>query len=204
MDPKEFGMIDRYIKRQRKEVVLDIGSNVGEFSEYYSSKFTHVHAFEPVSTTFNILEKNMSVYDNVSVYNVAIGDTASSVDITNLKGHSSRNKIHDKSGKRWLEERIEQRKLDQSDWTIETVQQRTIDSYNFENVDLIKIDTEGYVLPIINGMLETIKRCNPFLYIELHEKTNHSDECFSILQDLSYQRQPVDRLNNLFYKGAYG
>lgn len=204
MESKEFGIVDRYIKRQRKEVVLDIGSNVGEFSEYYSSKFTHVHAFEPVSTTFNILEKNMSVYDNVSVYNVAIGDTISNIDITNLKGHSSRNKIHDESGKKWLKERIEERQLEQFDWKIETVQQRTIDSYNFENVDLIKIDTEGYVLPVINGMLETIKRCSPFLYIELNEKTNHSDECFSILQNLSYQRQPVNPLNNLFYKGTYG
>ena len=204
MDSKEFGIIDRYIKRQRKEVVLDIGANVGEFSEYYSSKFMHVHAFEPVSTTFENLEKNMSSYDNVSVYNVAIGDTISNVDIVNLKGHSTRNKIQDERGKDWLAERIEKRNLDHSDWKIETIQQFTIDSYSFENVDLIKIDTEGYILPIINGMLDTIKRCSPFLYIELHEKTNHSDECFSILQNLSYQKHPVDRLNNLFYKGEHG
>ena len=55
----------------------------------------------------------MSVYDNVSVYNVAIGDTISNIDITNLKGHSSRNKIHDESGKKWLKERIEERQLEQ-------------------------------------------------------------------------------------------
>ena len=204
MDSKEFGAIDRYIKRQRKHVALDIGANIGCFSEYYSSKFVDVHAFEPVSSTFNILEKNMSVYDNVSVHNVAIGDTESKVDIVDLKGHSTRNMIQDDRGKNWLEDRIKGRNLDSSAWKIETVQQRTIDSYNFENVDLIKIDTEGYILPIINGMLETIERCSPFLYIELNEKTNHKDECFSILEKFSYQKHPVDRLNNLFYKGAYG
>jgi FkbM family methyltransferase len=51
-----------------------------------------------------------------------------------------------------------------------TIQIRSIDSYNFDNIDLIKIDTQGHELPIIKGAIKTIKRCKPWLCFELGDK----------------------------------
>jgi FkbM family methyltransferase len=47
---------------------------------------------------------------------------------------------------------------------------RTIDSYNFEDVDAIKIDVEGSELFVIQGADATIKRCRPSVQVEIVPK----------------------------------
>ena len=47
---------------------------------------------------------------------------------------------------------------------------RTIDSYNFQDVDAIKIDVEGSELFVMEGALETIKRCRPAVQVEIVPK----------------------------------
>jgi FkbM family methyltransferase len=47
---------------------------------------------------------------------------------------------------------------------------RTIDSYNFEDVDAIKIDVEGSELFVIEGADATIKRCRPSVQVEIVPK----------------------------------
>lgn len=41
-----------------------------------------------------------------------------------------------------------------------------LDSFDFDDVDLIKIDTDGYEMKIVQGAINTIKRCWPMLIIE--------------------------------------
>jgi FkbM family methyltransferase len=47
---------------------------------------------------------------------------------------------------------------------------RTIDSYNFEDVDAIKIDVEGSELLVIQGAKDTIDRCRPSVQVEIVPK----------------------------------
>jgi FkbM family methyltransferase len=47
---------------------------------------------------------------------------------------------------------------------------RTIDSYNFEDVDAIKIDVEGSELYVIEGAKDTIDRCRPSVQVEIVPK----------------------------------
>jgi FkbM family methyltransferase len=47
---------------------------------------------------------------------------------------------------------------------------RTIDSYNFQEVDAIKIDVEGSELFVIEGSRETIDRCRPSVQVEIVPK----------------------------------
>lgn len=44
---------------------------------------------------------------------------------------------------------------------------RTIDSYNFDDVDAIKIDVEGSELFVIEGAEQTIDRCRPSVQVEI-------------------------------------
>lgn len=50
------------------------------------------------------------------------------------------------------------------------VQKRTIDSYNFNDVDAIKIDVEGSELLVIHGAKDTIDRCRPSVQVEIVPK----------------------------------
>jgi len=47
---------------------------------------------------------------------------------------------------------------------------RTIDSYNFNDVDAIKIDVEGSELWVIEGAKDTIDRCRPSVQVEIVPK----------------------------------
>jgi hypothetical protein len=53
---------------------------------------------------------------------------------------------------------------------IVNVPARTIDSYNFEDVDAIKIDVEGSELFVIHGAQNTIDRCRPSVQVEIVPK----------------------------------
>ena len=50
------------------------------------------------------------------------------------------------------------------------VPKRTIDSYNFDDVDAIKIDVEGSELLVIEGAKDTIDRCRPSVQVEIVPK----------------------------------
>ena len=43
---------------------------------------------------------------------------------------------------------------------------KTLDSFEFDRVDIIKIDAEGYELPVLQGAKETILRNRPWVQIE--------------------------------------
>ena len=47
---------------------------------------------------------------------------------------------------------------------------RTLDSYNFEVVDCIKIDVEGSELLVMQGAKDTIERCRPSVQVEIVPK----------------------------------
>src|SRR5208283_4934001 len=42
----------------------------------------------------------------------------------------------------------------------------TIDRFDFQRVDLLKIDAEGMVMEILDGAERTIQRCRPIMFVE--------------------------------------
>jgi len=52
---------------------------------------------------------------------------------------------------------------------------RTLDSFNFTEVDLIKIDCEGYEVPILNGAKETVLCNRPMMIVEQQDHEYQQD-----------------------------
>src|SRR6266568_3035020 len=50
------------------------------------------------------------------------------------------------------------------------VEVRTLDSFEFSDVAMIKIDVEGHEEAVVAGAEETIRRCRPSLLIESEER----------------------------------
>jgi hypothetical protein len=46
------------------------------------------------------------------------------------------------------------------------IEVRTLDSYQFSDVDIIKIDVEGMEVPLLQGAEQTIRRNRPWILIE--------------------------------------
>ena len=76
------------------------------------------------------------------------------------------------------------------------VEIRSIDSYNLEDVDFIKMDVEGYEPKVIAGAEQTIKRCWPVLCVELNTPGNDSQQ---LLESWGYVLKEIDDLQNHVY-----
>lgn len=64
---------------------------------------------------------------------------------------------------------------------------KPIDSLNLENIGYIKIDVEGHELQCIKGMVNTIKKYNPVIAIEIHDKCPSKNDTLQLLYDLNYK-----------------
>ena len=53
---------------------------------------------------------------------------------------------------------------------LEEVDLITIDSLNLKDVDIIKVDTEGFEYNVLLGAIKTIERCKPVIQVETIEK----------------------------------
>ena len=51
-----------------------------------------------------------------------------------------------------------------------SVTQKTLDSFEFKHVDLIKINVEGGELGVVNGAINTIHKWKPVVLFEQNEK----------------------------------
>lgn len=72
------------------------------------------------------------------------------------------------------------------------VTQKTLDSFNFEDIDFIKIDVEGHEFKVLMGGVETIKKYKPTILVEENESTEFFNkgkmfDATKFLENLGYK-----------------
>ncbi len=161
----------RHQPEDRRRTCIDIGAHVGLWSMWLADLFQEVHAFEPLHTLHESLFHKNVPNSNVTFHPFAMGDRYERITMMVPPAKSCCSYIASPAplGGRDEMERLDSKhaekertvKLDSVD-----VRMRTLDSFEFENVDFIKIDTEGFELFVIRGALRTIKRCKPNIVVE--------------------------------------
>ena len=184
------------------DVALDIGAHVGIWSRRLAQKFKTVVAFEPVPKHIECWKKNMenslqetTNWENYStLHKVALGHengtaTMKVPDTTNTGMASLVHEIYNvRTQKRWV----------QPGWDkfpeIE-VETRTLDSYEFEKIDFMKIDVEWFELRVLQGAEQTIRKHKPVMYVEMHDI-----EAFAFMRDIDcgYRIFAAHSMNRLF------
>lgn len=137
-----------HVKEWRRAV--DVGAHVGLFSYHLASRFEAVDAFEPMPTHRECFVHNVTA-ENVALHACALGASAGEVQMTIYPGNSGHCHIADAGEV--------------------VVPIATLDSYTFDDVDFLKIDTEGYELEVLRGAIETLRRCKPAIIVE--QKANN-------------------------------
>lgn len=144
----------RHVKNWHR--VIDVGGNIGLWAMHMTKDFEHTECFEPVTAYGDVLRKNAP---HANLYRCALGETAQTVTMV----RHSENSCGDT--RPWVQG-------DPLDKVVQMdVIQHTLDSYNFENVGLIKVDCEGYELPVLRGGLQTILNSKPVIIVE--QKPGH-------------------------------
>lgn len=182
---------------------VDIGANVGFYSMILAPVFNHTTAFEPSKHIYNILCGNMALHDlsyKTTLYNTGLSD--SDVELAYNHTHTG---YTGEGGNYFsipeIEHPLEECGVDNT----EVLHVRTLDSYNLDNVGLIKIDVEGMELRVLIGAQETLRRNNyPDIVFEswnpdkVGDEASHSElttlrsNLFTYLDDLGYDIVPMD------------
>jgi FkbM family methyltransferase len=168
--------------------VLDIGMNIGMNTIEYATFAQQVVGFEPVPTTYQVALDNIALNQNhqdpslgwwknadgtwasllpsgkMLTENVALGPTPGNVEM-----HIKKNDGHNRVANDGYTTPKGKLVKTNTGYQRVSVPQKTLDSYNYTDVDIIKIDVEGYELQVLEGATNTIAQNRPIVQIECVE-----------------------------------
>lgn len=127
--------------------ILDVGAWCGTWSNNMSKYADLVHAFEPDALHYECLLKNKNY--NVVPHHCAVGSQKAKVSLTEVTKNFTQ----------------EKRVVPDGD-----ILMTTVDSFAIKNIDLIKIDVEGYEMEVLKGADECLQQCT-YVMIELNNNS---------------------------------
>lgn len=174
----EILFLDSLVNLTKCKIVIDIGANVGQWSETITRLYPHIqiYSFEPNMQAFKVLQKNQLIKSHSHIYPYAVGNIRDSKLFVPMVGSAEGSMLSNEvRGKTFIK-------------NIKTVSlnRRTCKAFVLPtNVDIVKIDVEGYeptVLHNIKGI--TMK----YMSIEVNLTENVDKELNRIRQ---YIRQEL-------------
>ncbi len=168
-----------------KGTVLDIGANIGCTALAFSGMASEVHAFEPSPSTFSILADNTAKAGNVRRYNIGLGESEGSFELTFSPGNRSGGFVsnHTQASAGHTVESIKIRRLDD-----------VCDQVAIESVDFIKIDVEGFEGSVLRGAPLTLSRFKPAVALELNHWCLNAFQRTSVPDFLDFLRSIFPKL----------
>jgi len=163
--------------------------NIGMNTIEYATWAKRVIGFEPVPTTYQVALDNIAmnqkeynselgwwkeddkwasleVVGNIETHNVALGPDRKTIEM-HIKKNDGHNRVANDNGDfKTVNGKDIKRN---TGYPRVTIQQEVLDGYAFDNVDIIKIDVEGYELLVLEGATDTIDRNRPIVQIECVE-----------------------------------
>jgi FkbM family methyltransferase len=131
-------------------VVFDVGANIGDWTAaaLRINPQAQYHCFEPSRATFaGLQERNFPA--NVTLNNRALGAAQEQKTLHIFAERLGANSLYDRKG------------TDAATQRLETIDVDTLDDYcrrtGIDRIDMVKIDTEGHELAVLQGALEMLR-----------------------------------------------
>ena len=181
------------IENKRFRTYVDVGAYRGEYINFLKNRSEKIIAFEPIKRNFNLLNR-LFIKHNVFTKNYALGNKKQSMRI-NIPLYIDENKKITSIGsdqssliKNFKNKFTQSVKIQTGDYFLSKI----------NDIDLIKIDVEGYELEVLKGLKTTLKRNKPYLLIEIEKRhAKNYLKVFKLMKSLSYDVYYVDKLNSL-------
>jgi FkbM family methyltransferase len=137
---------------------VDVGANWGSYSVLLGPRFARVDAFEPLTRCAAALRRYASSFGaKIAVHDCALSDRNATLPFL-----VPENDAVDRSGMSRITENPDPSAI--------SIEAKTLDSFSFDDVDLIKIDVESHERQVIAGAAETLRRCRPTLVVEIEQR----------------------------------
>ena len=174
----------------KDKVFLDIGAHSGTYTICLSAYCKEVYSFEPQKMTYYSLCGGIALSgkQNVTCLNFGLGSPEQvgkqTLKIVSNDGGGS--SLHSTTG--ILRE--------------ETIEIKTLDELNIENIGFIKMDVEENELYVLKGALKTLEKCNyPTIIFECNDENK---ELFDYIKEIGYKGIiPVGGCKNMFLTEKY-
>jgi len=141
---------------------VDVGSNNACNAVHYAERFSWVECFEPTHLAQQLWHRTVrdNSVTNVTLHTEAVGEDSRTTEIIIHERNGGHNHLaHYDKNPRADRSRSSRQK--------QTVDQRTLDSYGFTDVDFVKIDVEGYELFVLKGAEQTVAQNRPLFQLEM-------------------------------------
>ncbi len=144
--PRDLGLVIP----QKNPVCFDIGANRGQTIQLLQHCFRDpvIHAFEPASASFEALSRQ-SFGSGVNLHQLALGEQVGMAEFHNY-AHSELNSFltinPDKRENLFAEEAV----VSSESVRVDTLD-NFCDAHQIAQIDLLKIDTQGFELPVLRG-----------------------------------------------------
>lgn len=170
-----FGGFQRHVYANRSfaritgaATIIDVGANIGCMSLMYARQFpdAQIHAFEPTCYGMNKFQRNLELNPGLANRIIPVQQFVSDVTIKvpNIKAYASWKVDGSSTG---IRHPIHLGTIQSTDG----IPSVTLDSYcadnGLHNVRLIKIDTDGHELQVLNGARKVIESQRPLIIFEL-------------------------------------
>ena len=163
------------LKNLRINYIFDVGSHKGESIDYFIElkNLKIIHSFEPQNDIFLILKNKYKKNKKILLNKIALSNKENYKNfyINDLSSTSTFSKLDKNS--LWL--RIKNKIINKKNSVIKKIKIKTttIDIFvkqkKIKKIDLLKIDTEGHELEILNGANKTIQDGKiRYILIEIH------------------------------------
>ena len=168
--------INEFLIKLNLKKVIDIGAHKGEFLENIMSLKNRikVYSFEPQSKIFKDLKKKFKNKRNIKIFNLAISDSNSlkKMNINIKTSTSTFSSYNQNSFLKKLKDFLLTGYKNKSVINSELVLANSLDSFcrkkKIKNIDLLKIDTEGHEMQVLEGAKKLLKNDIKFILIEFH------------------------------------
>ena len=165
----------------RGRTFLDIGAHIGFYTMGLAPGFRRVISFEPSKFQYGWLTRNRALndYTHVLCEHVALGDT---------KGEATLNVLSYEGGLNTLSVEVASTHHIMDQYTVPV---EVLDDRGLTDVDLMKIDVEGFEIQVLRGARQTIAASRPVILIEVWTDPARRQNVKAVMDEMNYTFEPL-------------
>lgn len=141
--------LKRYISK-KEFVIIDAGANVGQSAVEFNRWFpcAEIHCFEPIQQTFDYLLQNVQHLSKIHAQHLGLGSSEQTLEIT-LDDNALCNSLNNTV--------MVHNKKEKSEIITTTYLDKYCENQNINEIEFLKIDTEGYEIEVLKGSHKLLK-----------------------------------------------
>tara|TARA_B100000424_G_scaffold45260_1_gene31112 strand:- start:54 stop:665 length:612 start_codon:yes stop_codon:yes gene_type:complete len=182
--------------------IIHVGAHYGEeIEEYVDNGIQDITLFEPLSTTFDVLQERLNnINANINGYQVALGseEKIATMYLSDNEAQSSsilKPKVH-----------LTHHPDVHFEGT-EEVEVKLLDSFDTGNANFINMDVQGYELEVLKGGVKTMERID-YVYCEVnrdevYENNAYVEELDEFLANYNMRRVETDWTGQIWGDALY-